>query len=58
MKVRPGVRLETEGIAIMGGFEDSMDESGAGRDAPVVRITGVAILGGVHAAVRALGAPD
>lgn len=58
VKVRPGVRLETEGIAIMGGFEDQMDDSGAGRDAPIVRITGVAIMGGVHAEVRAVGAPD
>lgn len=58
VKVRPGVRLETEGIAIMGGFEDSMEESGAGRDAPIVRITGVAIMGGVHAEVRAIGAQD
>jgi len=58
VKVRPGVRLETEGIAIMGGFEDQMDDSSAGRDAPIVRITGVAIMGGVHAEVRAIGAPD
>ena len=57
VRVRPGVRLETEGVAIMGGFEDRMDESGAGRDAPVVRITGVAIMCGVSAQVQAIGAP-
>ena len=57
VRVAPGVRLETEGVAIMGGFEDRMDDSGAGRDAPVVRITGVAIMGGVAAQVQAIGAP-
>ncbi|MBK8058772.1 MAG: DUF1707 and DUF2154 domain-containing protein [Gemmatimonadetes bacterium] len=43
VRVPPGVRLETEGIAIMGGFDDN---PGVARpDSPVVRITGVAIMG-------------
>jgi hypothetical protein len=51
------VRLETDGVAIFGGFEDRIDESGSpGRDAPIVRITGVAIFGGVSAQVLAVGA--
>ena len=58
VRVAPGVRLETDGVAIMGGFEDRVDEAGAGRDAPVVRITGIAIMGGVSAQVQAVGAPD
>ena len=57
VQVPPGVRLETDGVAILGGFEDRIDESGsAGRDAPIVRITGVAIMGGVSAQVLAIGA--
>lgn len=57
VQVPPGVRLETDGVAILGGFEDRVDESGAaGRDAPIVRITGVAIMGGVSAEVLAPGA--
>jgi len=58
VRVPPGVRLETDGVAIMGGFEDRVDEVGAGRDAPIVRITGVAIMGGVAAQVQAVGAED
>jgi len=52
------VRLETDGVAIMGGFEDRIDEAGTAKDAPVVRITGVAIMGGVAAQVQAVGAED
>jgi len=58
VRVPPGVRLETDGVAIMGGFEDRIDEAGAGKDAPIVRITGVAIMGGVAAQVQAVGAED
>jgi hypothetical protein len=53
------VRLETDGVAIMGGFEDKLLDAGAtGRDAPVVRVTGIAIMGGVSAQVQAVGAED
>jgi hypothetical protein len=31
VRVAPGVRLETDGVAIMGGFEDRIDESGHRR---------------------------
>ena len=59
VRVPPGVRLETDGFAFMGGFEDRIDDPGsAPRDAPVVRITGVAIMGGVDARVLAVGAED
>jgi hypothetical protein len=58
VRVPPGVRLETDGVAIMGGFEDRIDEAGTAKDAPVVRITGVAIMGGVAAQVQAVGAED
>jgi hypothetical protein len=59
VRVPPGVRLETDGVAIMGGFEDKLFDAGsAGRDAPIVRVTGVAIMGGVTAQVQAVGAED
>jgi hypothetical protein len=57
VRVAPGVRLETDGFAFMGGFEDRMHDPGIARpDAPVVRVTGVAIMGGVDAQVLAVGA--
>ena len=57
VRVPPGVRLETDGFAFMGGFEDRMHDPGIARaDAPVVRVTGVAIMGGVDAQVLAVGA--
>jgi hypothetical protein len=59
VRVPPGVRLETEGFAFMGGFEDRVHDPGVARaDAPVVRVTGVAIMGGVDAQVQAVGAED
>jgi hypothetical protein len=57
--VAPGVRLETDGFAFMGGFEDRVDDPGAtARDAPVVRVTGIAIMGGVEARVLPVGAGE
>ena len=59
VRVPPTVRLETDGVAIMGGFEDRIHEPGvAGPDAPIVRVTGIAIMGGVDAQVKAIGAED
>jgi hypothetical protein len=59
IRVAPGVRLETDGVAIMGGFEDRIHEPGAaGPDAPVVRVTGIAIMGGVDAQVKPIGAAE
>jgi uncharacterized protein DUF1707 len=59
VRVPPGVRLETDGVAIMGGFEDRVHDPGsAGPDAPVVRVTGIAIMGGVDAQVMAIGAEE
>jgi hypothetical protein len=53
IRVAPGVRLETDGVAIMGGFEDRVHDPGiAAADAPVVRVTGIAIMGGVEAQVQ------
>ena len=50
--VPPGVRLETDGFAIMGGFEDQLKEPSSGdADIPVIRVRGLAIMGGVEARV-------
>lgn len=55
--VPPHVRLESDGIAIMGGFEDHLHQSAAGPGAPVVRVRGFALMGGVKARVLQPGAP-
>lgn len=51
--VPPDVRLESDGFAIMGGFEDQLREPATGdSDAPVIRVRGMAIMGGVEVRVR------
>ena len=55
--VPPHVRLESTGIGIMGGFDsgsEAGDEAAEAGDplAPVLRITGVALMGGVEISVR------
>jgi hypothetical protein len=51
--VPPGVRVETDGFAFMGGFEEDT-EVGADvpPDAPVIRVTGFAFMGGVEVSSR------
>lgn len=53
--VPPGVRVEVRGAAVMGGFGHTASESGASPDAPLVRITGFALMGGVDVKVRRPG---
>lgn len=56
--VPPNVRLECDGFAFMGGFEDQLKQAASGDpSAPVVRLTGFAFMGGVEARVLPLGAP-
>jgi hypothetical protein len=56
--VPPNVRLECEGFAFMGGFEDQLRQPASGDpNAPVVRLTGFAFMGGVEARVLEPGAP-
>jgi len=56
--VPPDVRLESDGFAIMGGFEDQLKEPASRNpDAPLVRVHGFAFMGGVEARVAALGDP-
>jgi hypothetical protein len=54
--VPPGLNLECHGVGIMGGF-DHAPEGAAPIDpgAPTLRITGVAIMGGVDITVRHVG---
>ena len=56
--VPPNVRLECDGFAFMGGFEDQLKQPASGDpNAPVVRLTGFAFMGGVEARVLEPGAP-
>jgi uncharacterized protein DUF1707/cell wall-active antibiotic response 4TMS protein YvqF len=56
--VPPNVRLECDGFAFMGGFEDQLKQPASGDpSAPVVRLTGFAFMGGVEARVLPPGAP-
>ena len=49
----PHIRVECSGIGIMGGFDHREDASGASNDGSVVlRVTGVAVMGGVDVKVR------
>ena len=51
--VPPGVRVEVLGSALLGGFALSgMDESAFDPAAPVLRVRGIAIMGGVEVRVR------
>ena len=53
--VPPDVRLESDGFAIMGGFEDQLKEPASrDPDAPVIRVHGFAFMGGVEARVAQL----
>jgi hypothetical protein len=54
--VPPGLRVECSGFGIMGGFESlNQDGSGYGDEAPLLKITGVAIMGGVETSQRLVG---
>jgi hypothetical protein len=51
--VPPGVRVETVGAAFMGGFEASAGDTDAvDPAAPILRVSGIAIMGGVEVRVR------
>jgi hypothetical protein len=54
--VPPWLSVETSGVGIMGGFEHRQDSPPSDDpDAPVLRISGVAIMGGVEVTVRLVG---
>lgn len=51
----PGVHVDCSGIGILGGFDYRQEEAPTDPDAPVLRITGVAMMGGVDVSVREPG---
>jgi hypothetical protein len=54
--VSPDVRVECSGVGILGGFDHKgASESIPPPDAPVIRVTGLAVLGGVSVTVRLPG---
>jgi hypothetical protein len=55
--VPPGLRVASEGIGIMGGFEQVASSASydAAPDAPLLRITGFALMGGVEITERLAG---
>jgi len=50
--VPPDVIVETSGVGIMGAFEHGAGEADPPSDAPVIRVSGVAFMGGVEVKVR------
>jgi hypothetical protein len=50
--VPPGLNVESHGIGVMGGFDHVTDIAPGDPDAPTLKITGVACMGGVEIAVR------
>lgn len=54
--VPPGLNVESHGIALLGGFEYMADQSVApDPNGPTLRITGLAVMGGVEVSVRLPG---
>jgi hypothetical protein len=53
--VPPDLAVDSSGIAIMGGFESVSPPRSADPDAPVLRIQGTCIMGGVEIVVRRNG---
>lgn len=54
--IPPDVRLESDGFAIMGGFEDQLKEPASmDPNAPLIRVHGFALMGGVEARVAESG---
>jgi hypothetical protein len=51
----PGVHIECNGVGLLGGFDYAQDGEPAAIDAPVIRITGFAMMGGVDVQVREPG---
>lgn len=50
--VPPGVHVESRGAGIMGGFDHVSDYAEGTAQAPMLRITGLALMGGVEVTVR------
>jgi hypothetical protein len=53
--VPPGLRVDCQGIAIMGGFDHMEEMTTADANAPTLKINGFALMGGVEITVRQPG---
>jgi len=54
--VPPGMAVEVDGFALMGGFDFDSNEPGTRHaDQPILRIRGMAVMGGVSVTVREVG---
>lgn len=53
--VPPGVRVESNGVAIMGGWGKPLDSAPIDPAAPTIRINGLVMMGGVDVRVRYRG---
>lgn len=53
--VPPGVIVEADGMAVMGGFSHKTPTFGTDPNTPVLRITGIALMGGVDISTRLPG---
>jgi hypothetical protein len=53
--VAPGTKVDAGGIAIMGGFEHHIPAASTDPRAPCVKVSGLAIMGGVELSVRLPG---
>jgi len=51
----PGVHIECSGVGLLGGFDFRQEDAPTDPDAPVIRITGFAMMGGVDVSVREPG---
>jgi hypothetical protein len=52
--VPPGMNVESHGVGLLGGFEHAAESTPDPR-APTLRVTGVALMGGVDITVRHAG---
>ena len=53
--VPPGLRVEADGFALMGEFDDSHSEELAPPNAPVIRVTGTVVMGAARIKTRLPG---
>lgn len=53
--VPPGLRVEADGFAFMGEFDDSHSDELASPDAPVIRVTGSVVMGAARIKTRLPG---
>lgn len=53
--VPPGLRVEADGFALMGEFDDSHSEEMAAPNAPVIRVTGTVVMGAARIKTRLPG---